>query len=194
MARSTRAATSGSRCCQLAEVAAAVPCLHRQALDEPVGLVSLQARLHESQEQALAEVEAVAGVEVLSHALGMDDETVDEPCEAVEHVVDGEERVGDDDPLGGGVRDVALVPEGDVLQPDLRGAAYDAREPADPLSRDRVALVRHRRRALLAGGERLLDFANLRPREVADLERERVQRGGDDGEHGQAAPRAGRVG
>ena len=88
-------------CCQLAKVASAVPCLHRQALHEAVSLVSLQARLHERQEQALAEVEAVARVEVLAHTLGVDDEAFHEPCEAVEHVVEGEERVGDDDALGG---------------------------------------------------------------------------------------------
>ena len=50
-----------------------------------------------------------------------DDEPVDEPREAVEHVVEREEGVGDDDPLGARVRDVALVPEGDVLERDERG-------------------------------------------------------------------------
>src|SRR5581483_1709377 len=47
---------------------------------------------------------------------------------------------------------------------------------------DRVALVRHRRRALLALAERLLHLGDLRAREVADLERERVERRGDDRE------------
>ena len=55
-------------------------------------------------------------------------------------------------------------------------AADDARQPADPLRDDRVPLVRHRRRALLAAAERLLDLAHLGPREVADLEREPLQR------------------
>ena len=48
--------------------------------------------------------------------------------------------------------------------------AHDAREAADPLGDDRVALVRHRRRALLALAERLLDLAHLGAREVADLD------------------------
>ena len=55
-------------------------------------------------------------------------------------------------------------------------AADDAREPADPLGDDRVALVRHRRRALLAAAERLLDLAHLRAREMPDLEREPLER------------------
>jgi hypothetical protein len=42
--------------------------------------------------------------------------------------------------------------------------------------------VRHRRRPLLAAAERLLDLANFRPGEVADLERETVERRGEDGE------------
>ena len=64
-------------------------------------------------------------------------------------------------------------------------AADDAREPADPLGDDRVALVRHRRRALLALAERLLHLGDLGAREVADLERERVERRGDDRERGE---------
>jgi hypothetical protein len=57
------------------------------------------------------------------------------------------------------VGDVALVPEGDVLEADERSSPDDAREPADALGDDRVPLVRHRRRALLAAAERLLHLA-----------------------------------
>ena len=113
---------------------------------------------------------------------GAHDEAFDEPGEAVEHVVEREERVGDDDALGRRVRDVALVPERDVLEADERVRAHDAREPADALGDDRVPLVRHRRRALLAAAERLLHLADLGAREVPDLERERVERRGDDRE------------
>ena len=64
-------------------------------------------------------------------------------------------------------------------------AAHDAREPADALRDDRVALVRHRRRALLALAERLLHLGDLGAREMADLERELVERRRGDGERGQ---------
>ena len=60
--------------------------------------------------------------------------------------------------------------------PTTRVGAHDARKPADPLGDDRVALVRHRRRPLLAAAERLLHLAHLRAREVPDLVREPVER------------------
>ena len=69
--------------------------------------------------------------------------------------------------------------------PTTRGAADDAREPADALGDDRVPLVRHRRRALLPPAERLLDLAHLGAREVPDLERELVERGREHGERGE---------
>jgi hypothetical protein len=55
-------------------------------------------------------------------------------------------------------------------------AAEHAREAADPLADDRVALVRHRRGALLrALTEGLLHFAHLGALEVADLGREPLE-------------------
>ena len=92
-----------------------------------------------------------------------------------QHLVEQDRRVRQDDPLGGGVRDVALVPQRDVLERHLGVAAQDAREPADALADDRVALVRHRARALLALAERLLDLAHLGALQVADLGREALQ-------------------
>ena len=50
--------------------------------------------------------------------------------------------------------------------------------PHDLLAADRVALVRHRRRALLALAERLLDLADLGLLQAADLEGELLERGG----------------
>ena len=47
----------------------------------------------------------------------------------------------------------------------------------------RVALVRHRRRALVAGRERFLGFANLGPLQMADLDRHLFERRPDPGEH-----------
>ena len=64
--------------------------------------------------------------------------------------------------------------------PAIAPRADDARQPADPLRDDRVPLVRHRRRSLLTTAERLLDLAHLRPGEVADLEREPLERRGEE--------------
>ena len=63
-----------------------------------------------------------------------------------------------------------------------RVAAHQARQPADVLGEDRVALVRHRRRALLALAERLLRLAHLGALQVADLGRDALERPGQDGE------------
>ena len=74
------------------------------------------------------------------------------------------------------VADVALVPERLVLERRLGVAAQQPGEAGDPLGEDRVALVGHRARALLAGAERLLDLADLGVLEVADLGREPLDR------------------
>ena len=74
------------------------------------------------------------------------------------------------------MRDVALVPEHHVLKSDNGIAAQHAGQPGHALAHDRILLVRHRRRALLAAGERLERLAHLRSLQVADLGREAVER------------------
>ena len=74
---------------------------------------------------------------------------------------------------------------GTFSKPATRVAAQHAREAADALARDRVALVRHRRGALLAARERLRRLAHLAALEVADLGREAVERAAEDRERGQ---------
>ena len=68
------------------------------------------------------------------------------------------------------------MPQRHVLHADERVCAHDAREPADSLRDLGIALVRHRRGALHAFGERLLDLPHLRTRQVADLRREPLER------------------
>jgi two-component system, OmpR family, response regulator RegX3 len=162
-----------------------VPRAESMALDEPVGIVAREAGGHERREDALRENEAVRRLEVRPHPCAVHHEPVHEPSEAVEHVVEREEGVGNHDALGARVRDVALVPERDVLEADGRGSANDAREAADPLGYNGVALVRHGRGALLALAEGLLHLPDLRPREVADLGREPFQGSRAESERGQ---------
>src|ERR671918_280675 len=161
---------------ELAKVQTLVPRTHRMALNQPVRGVALESRLDEREKNALAEEERARRVEVCAHALRANDETIDQPREPVEHVVDGEERIRQGHALRRGVRDVPFVPEGDVLEADERITANQACDPADALRHDRVALVGHRGRALLAPTERLLDLAHLGPSEMANLEREPLQR------------------
>src|SRR5581483_6399831 len=134
---------------ELAEVELLVPRAHGVALYEPVRVVAFEARLDEREQDTLAEEERVARLEIAPHSLRSHHETLDEPREAVEHVVEREEPVGDHDALGRRVRDVALVPQRDVLEADERVRADDAGKPADALRDHRVALVWHRRRPLL---------------------------------------------
>ena len=74
-----------------------------------------------------------------------------------------------------------------------RVAAHDARQPADALAQLRVALVRHRARARLPLGERLLRLEHLRPLQVADLLRHALERCGDDRERRDEVSRGGRA-
>src|SRR3954469_10146238 len=160
---------------ELGEVRLFVPGAHRMRLHSAVRLVARETGLDEGEKQPVAEEEAVAHFEVASHPLGVHDEAVDDPAEAVEHVIECEKRVRDDDALGGGLRDVALVPERDVLHPDERVRSNDAREPADALGDLRIPFVRHRRRALHAFCEWLLDLAHLGACEVPDLRRKPLE-------------------
>ena len=60
-------------------------------------------------------------------------------------------------------------------RPTTGVAPDEPREPADPLGDDRIALVRHRGRSLLAAPEGLLDLAHLGAGEMPDLERETIE-------------------
>ena len=159
------------------ERAALLPGPHRGALHHPVRVVARQPGLDQREQDRLAEHEPVRTVEGLEHAVGVDDHAVDDRGELHGDVVRELQRVGKDDALDRRMRDVALVPERDVLEPRLHVGPEDACEPAELLALHRVALVGHRARALLgAGAERLLDLADLRALQVADLQRERLDR------------------
>ena len=119
---------------------------------------------------------AARPIQVLAHALGIDHHAGDDAREAAQHVIERDEAVGQDHALDRRMRDVALVPERVVLERRDRIAAQQPRQPDDLLAADRVALVRHRRRALLALGERLLDLADLGLLKAANLERELLER------------------
>ena len=118
----------------------------------------------------------------------------DDAREAAQHVIEGDEAVGQDHALDRRVRDVALVPQRDVLERRHGVGAQQPRQADDLLAADRVALVRHRRRALLALAERLLDLADLGLLQAANLERELLERRGGDGQRASAARRGDRAG
>ncbi len=110
-------------------------------------------------------------------------QAVNDADEALEHVVEGNEAVGLRHALGAGVGDVALVPQGHVVKGNLGVGLDHARQTADLLHRDGVALVGHGRAALLALAERLLGLEGVGLLEVADLGRDALAGGSRGGEH-----------
>src|SRR5438093_13312260 len=78
------------------------------------------------------------------------------------------------------MRDIAFMPECDVLKSHDAVRAHDARHPANALGKDRVALVGHGARSLLTRLEFLLRLAHFSPLPVANLQSELVQRRRDD--------------
>ena len=118
------------------------------------------------------------------HPVRIHDHAADDTGEAPQHVVERDEAVGQDHALDRRVRDVPLVPQRDVLERRHGVGAHQPRQAGDLLAADRVALVRHRRRALLPLAERLFDFTDLGLLQAADLERELLERRGGDRQRG----------
>ena len=84
----------GVRLDEATEVHLLVPGPERVSLDDSIRLVSSQAGLDEREQNALGEDQSVGGLEIASHANGVDDEAVDEPRKPVEHVVECENASG----------------------------------------------------------------------------------------------------
>ena len=80
------------------------------------------------------------------------------------------------------MRDVALVPERDVLESDKLFARITLRDAADALRDDRIALVRHRARTFLTFRETLLRFANFRALPVTNIQGKLIERRSNDRE------------
>lgn len=154
------------------------------ALDEAVGVFAGHAGFGEVEEELAGEDETTGGFEVLQHSRGVDEELFDEVRSLGQQVVDEDGGVGEDDAFGGGVGDVAFVPEGYVFESGLGVGAYYSSEAADLFRCDGVALVRHGAGALLFLGEELFGFADLGALEVADFGGDLVECAGEDGEGG----------
>ena len=139
-------------------------------LNPAVGVVARHTAPHEREEDLLGEDRPAQPFEVGAHHRGPDLEPLDDVGQPRQHEVDDDRRIRTDHPLDRGVADVALVPECHVLERGERMGADEAREPAYVLREHGVPLVRHRRRALLSGGEGLRRLPHLGPLQVADLD------------------------
>src|SRR6185312_14794089 len=81
------------------------------------------------------------------------------------------------------MRNVTLVPESDIFQRGLSVGANHARQSAHLFQVDGIALVRHRRRALLLLAEELFRLADFGALQVTQFCRDTIQGGSDHGEH-----------
>ena len=168
---------------ELAEVEPLVPRAHRMPLHEPVGLVTDEPRLDEREQQALAEDETVARLEVLAHALDADDEPVRRA-----------RRSGRACSRRRGTSRAGRPARPTSARCRARARARRSRSPTSAFARTTRARPQIRSAVIglrlcgiadepfCAAAERLLDLAHLGAREVADLGREAVERRGDDRE------------
>jgi len=95
----------------------------------------------------------------------MQHKAVGETSGLAQHIYRELQRVGQHDPFNARMRDVTLVPEGDVLESGLQVSPQHPTEPAQSFRENGVALVRASPTILLADGEGLFGLAtSLRAR------------------------------
>ena len=93
----------------------------------------------------------------------------------------GDRRVRSDHALDRRMRDIALVPERDVLHRGNRHAAHKPREAGQILGQHRIALMRHAEEPS-ARGKIFFRLENLRALKMTDFDREPFDRRRHDGE------------
>ena len=167
---------------------------HGVALHPLVGLLARHALACQLEQHGAGEDDAARPLEVLAHPSRVDHHALHDLREAPQHVVEGDEAVGQDHPLDRRVRDVALVPERDVLhaRPSrCRAAAAPAPRPArtrsgsacaasptSPSGPSRTAPRPRRSRSSAGRGSRARTSRATRPRSPA---RRAARRGGRAG-------------
>src|SRR6185369_3111830 len=114
------------------------------------------------------------------HALGINHELVDQVRRLVQHVIRQDRRIRKDHALDRRMRDIAFMPQRNILKSRLRVRTNDTGQTADLFTLNRVTFMWHRRRALLLFAEELLRLAYLCPLKVANLRRDLVERARDD--------------
>jgi len=137
--------------------------LHARDADHLVCLLPVHPFPGKCDHHGLGHIHPVEEVEVLPDVLLPDDQPFQHPGKKTDAVVGKDGRLGKDHPLAGGVREVALVPEGVVLEGRLDCRPDHPRQPADLLAPDGIPLVGHRARPDLLLPERLLNLGDLAP-------------------------------
>ena len=118
------------------------------------------------------------------HLGGVGLQPIEHPLHLAEHVVQSNEAVGQGNALGAGMADVALVPQGNVVECHLGVGLHHARKTAHAFGGNGVALMGHCRRALLTLGERLFRLDDVRLLQQTHLHGNGLQGGGGNGKGG----------
>jgi len=108
--------------------------------------------------------------QVAAHALGVDQEGVHQARGFGQQVVGEDGGIGQDHAFHRGMRDVALVPQRDVLEGRLHVCADHPRQAANLFAGDRIALVRHGGAALLPARKILFGLAHFGALQMAHLQ------------------------
>jgi len=164
----------------ITETGFGLPGGHGVFLDGFVGIVAGHALFDEVLQELAGKDQAAGGFEVAEHALRENAEFADDLGHFVEHVVDEDGGIGEDDALDAAVGDVAFVPQGNVFVGGEHVAADDASEAADLLGGDGIALVGHSGTAALLGAEMFLGFADFGALEMADFDGNFFEGGSDE--------------
>ena len=161
---------------QVEEILLVAPRGHRVALDQIIGRLARNALLGQREKHPLRMDEAAETVEISAHRLGIDHQLVDDAGQTGQREIQRDRRIGADHPLDRGMGDVALVPQRDILHRRRHRRAHHARETGEVFGEHRIALVRHRRGALLALGEPFLGLQHLGALQMANFDGEPLDR------------------
>ena len=147
------------------------PRLHGVVLDQLVRGFAGKPLPDQREQNGLGIPHAQRQPDVLLHVGRIDDQAVHQPGEQAEHVIQQRAGIGEDDALHRGVRNVAFVPEGNVLERRHGIAAQDAGEAGQTFPRDGIAFVRHGAGAFLPLRERFLGLEHFGALEMAEFHR-----------------------
>ena len=87
----------------------------------------------------------------------------------MQHEIEHDARIRENNALGRTVRDIAFVPERYVLESSNCVTAHQSSESGNAFGFVRIALVRHGRTALVAFAETLFGFRNFAALQVANF-------------------------
>ena len=163
----------------------AAPGRHRVALDKRISLLARGALLRQRKQHPLRMDKAAEAVKILAHPLRIDDEILDDSRKPVQREVEMDGGVRSDAALDGRMRDIALMPQRDILHGRNDAHAHEPGEAGEVLGQHRIAFMRHRRRTLLAGREIFFGLQDFRTLKVADFGRQPLYGGGDDAKRGE---------